>query len=189
MQAQCDDFNIFLPSDCSVPCTPAMRWTTSTFFTFGLLRAFALPQSYPQFGYRLASPCFYPHYGAGHEVMLSPLCKHSAAAWLMTLVKKNLQFFKNWKIREDGISRVTTSVRFCLTTAALPGACNTSRCKGRSLHDLTSRLSHPTPKPSSIFLHLFLSACRNFSVKCTENVLSSSLCLLIWLTYFQYMKS
>ena len=158
------------------PCfrTPAMRWMTSTFFTFG---------------YRLASPCFYPHYGAGHEVMLSPLCKHSVTAWLMTLVKKNLQFFKNWKIREDGISRVTTSVRFCLTTAALPGACNTSRCKGRSLHDLTSRLSHPTPKPSSIFLHLFLSACRNFSVKCTENVLSSSLCLLIWLTYFQYMKS
>ena len=189
MQAQCDDFNFFYLR--IAPCfrTPAMRWTTSTFLSSdcSVLSHSRNPTRNSDIAW--LSPCFYPHCGAGHEVMLSPLCKHSVTTWLMTLVKKNLQFFKNWKIREDGISRVTTSVRFCLTTAALPGACNTSRCKGRSLHDLTSRLSHPTPKPSSIFLHLFLSACRNFSVKCTENVLSSSLCLLIWLTYFQYMKS
>lgn len=189
MQAQCGDFNIFLPSDCSVLSHSRNAMDDFNFFYLQIAPCFRTPAILPAIRISL-----------GFAMLLSSLWGRSwshAVTFVQAqcdgmtydLGKKNLQFFKNWKIREDGISRVTTSVRFCLTTAALPGACNTSRCKGRSLHDLTSRLSHPTPKPSSIFLHLFLSACRNFSVKCSENVLSSSLCLLIWLTYFQYMKS
>ena len=148
--------------------------TTSTFFTFGYRMAFAMLLS------SLRGRSW------SHAVTL---VQAQCNGMTYDLGKKKSPIFQKLKNQRRRDIRVTTSVRFCLTTAALPGACNTSRCKGRSLHDLTSRLSHPTPKPSSIFLHLFLSACRNFSVKCTENVLSSSLCLLIWLTYFQYMKS